>query len=60
MLYAKILVITFAFILFIRWLKIARPSLDLIKSGHRYVLLFWYWKDDGWGEYKRTFIKLIG
>lgn len=60
MLYVEILVVAFSFILLIRWLSRAQPKLDLIKSGNRYVLVLWYWKDNGWGEYRRTFKTLIG
>lgn len=35
------------------------PKFDLVKSGKKYELFFWYNKYDWPGEYTRAYIKLF-
>lgn len=46
-------------ILLIRGLVRYNPKLDLVESGRKYILLFWYNKYYWSGEVKRVYVKLF-
>ena len=46
-------------ILIVGGIKKYKPKFELVQSGHKYMLLFWYNKY-GWnGNCQRTYIKLF-
>jgi hypothetical protein len=59
MMFIKLLFGVTTIILLIRGLFRYNPKLDLVESGRKYVLLFWYNKYDWTGDCKRTYIKLF-
>ena len=53
------ILIIIGLILIVGGIRKYKPKFELVQSGHKYMLLFWYNKY-GWnGDCQRTYIKLF-
>jgi len=59
MMFLKILFIVVFIILAVKCFGKYKPKFDLVQSGTKYKLFFWYTKYDSWGDDTRTYIEVF-